>query len=104
MISTRAQFDAIVTSMATGFDSTTLFRRVIEPETGTLAPDLARYLMSLDFKAEDHARFEVLSEKAQDGALSTQEREELEGFLHVDSLLTVMRLKAERSLAIANAG
>jgi hypothetical protein len=85
--------------MSTTFNSTTLFRRVIEPESGTLAPDVARYVRGLDFKADDHARFEDLSAKAQEGTLSTQEREELEGFVHIDSLLAIMRLKAERSLA-----
>jgi len=85
-------------NMPTTFDSTTLFRRVIEPETGSLAPDVARYVLDLDFKADDHERFEELSAKAQEGMLSKQEAEELEGFLHIDSLLTIMRLKAERSL------
>ena len=88
-------------SMTTTFDSTTLFRRVIEPETGSLAPDVARYVLNLDFRADDHDRFEQLSTKAQEGTLSKQESEELEGFLHIDSLLTIMRLKAERSLGRA---
>jgi len=81
------------------FNSTTLFRRVIEPESGSLAPDVARYVMNLDFRADDHDRFEQLSAKAQQGTLSQQEIEELEGFLHIDSLLAIMRLKAERSLS-----
>ena len=86
-------------SMAAAFNSTTLFRRVIEPESGSLTPDVARYVRDLAFKADDHARFESLSAKAQEGTLSEQESEELEGFLHIDSLLAIMRLKAERSLA-----
>lgn len=85
--------------MAVTFDSTTLFRRVIEPDRGGLPPELARYVMALDFKPDDHARYEVLSAKAQEGALTPEEAAELEGFLHVDSLLAIMRLKAERSLA-----
>ena len=85
--------------MSATFNSTTLFRRIIEPEHGSLTPDVARYVRDLDFKADDHARYEALSAKAQDGQLSLQEVEELEGFLHIDSLLTIMRLKAERSLA-----
>ncbi|MDB5330794.1 MAG: hypothetical protein JWP03_1945 [Phycisphaerales bacterium] len=84
--------------MGVTFDSTTLFRRVIEPESGSLAPDVARYIVDLDFRPEDHARFEQLSAKAQEGKLSVEETEELDGFLHVDSLLAIMRLKAERSL------
>jgi hypothetical protein len=84
--------------MSTTFNSTTQFRRVIEPESGSLSPDVARYVRGLDFKADDHARFEDLSAKAQEGTLTPQESEELEGFLHIDSLLAIMRLKADRSL------
>jgi hypothetical protein len=84
--------------MGVTFDSTTLFRRVIEAESGSLAPDVARYIVDLDFRPEDHARFEQLSAKAQEGKLSVEETAELDGFLHVDSLLAIMRLKAERSL------
>ncbi len=88
--------------MSATFNSTTLFRRVIEPENGSLAPDVARYVRDLDFKPDDHARFELLSAKAQEGTLSSEESEELEGFLHIDSLLAIMRLKADRSLARAS--
>jgi hypothetical protein len=59
---------------------------------------VARFVLDLDFKPQDHARFEELSAKAQDGILSPEESNELEGFLHVDSLLAIMRLKAAHSL------
>lgn len=85
--------------MAVAFDSTTLFRRVIEPDRGGLPIELARYVMALDFKPDDHARYEALSAKLQEGTLGPEEVAELEGFLHVDSLLAILRLKAERSLA-----
>ncbi|MDB5303131.1 MAG: hypothetical protein JWM97_680 [Phycisphaerales bacterium] len=84
--------------MAVTFDSTTLFRQVIEPENGSLAPDVARYIVDLDFPPTDHARYEVLAAKAQEGTLSPEEAQELDGFIHVDSPLAIMRLKAERSL------
>lgn len=63
-----------------------------------MPPELARYLTRLDFPAADHLRFEELSQKAQDGALTSQEAEELDGYLHVDSLLAIMRLRATKSL------
>lgn len=85
--------------MALGFDSTTLFRRVIEPENGGLPPEVGRYALALDFRPDDHVRYETLSAKAQDGTLTPAEAEELDGFLHVDSLLAILRLKAERSLS-----
>jgi hypothetical protein len=84
--------------MSTIAESTSIFRRVIEPENGTMKPELARYVMDLDFKPQDHVRFEHLSEKAQAGTLTIQEADELDGYLQVDSILSIMRLKAERSL------
>ncbi len=84
--------------MAVGSESTQIFRRVIEPEQGSFPKELARFVMKLDFHGEDHARFEELSAKAREGALTPQEADELDGYLHVDSLLAILRLKAERSL------
>jgi hypothetical protein len=79
-------------------ESTHIFRRVIEPEVGSLSPELARFVKTLDFRGDDHARYEALSAKAQEGSLTPAEGDELDGYLHVDSLLTILRLKAERSL------
>jgi hypothetical protein len=79
-------------------ESTQIFRRVIEPDAGSLSPELARFVQSLDFRPDDHARYEALSAKAQEGSLTSEETDELDGYLHVDSLLTILRLKAERSL------
>jgi len=84
--------------MAVAPESTEIFRRVIEPEQGTFSKELARYVINLDFHDADHARYEALSAKAQEGALSQPEADELDGYLQVDSLLAILRLKAERSL------
>jgi hypothetical protein len=84
--------------MAITAESTQIFRRVFEPQIGSLPPDLARYVRGLDFRPEDHARYEELSAKARTGSLTPQEGDELDGYLHVDTLLGILRLKAERSL------
>lgn len=84
--------------MSAAAPSTQIFRRVIEPDKGTFSRELAQYVRDLDFPAEDHARFESLSAKAQQGALCPEEANELDGFLQVDSILAILRLKAERSL------
>jgi len=72
--------------MAATAESTQIFRRVIEPERGTFPRDLARYVLDLDFPGEDHAGYEALSAKAQEGTLTAQEADELDGYLHVDGL------------------
>ncbi len=85
--------------MATSPYAAQLFRRVIDSDPGAMSPELARYVRSLNFPAADHARYEALSVKAQDGTLTADEGDELDGFLHVDSLIGLLRLRAERSLA-----
>jgi hypothetical protein len=83
--------------MAITAESTFIFRRVIEPDVGSLAPELARFVNGLDFRPEDHARYEELSARARSGPLTPQEADALDGYLHVDSLLSILRLKTERS-------
>ena len=78
--------------------STEIFRRVLEPENGTLPADPARFVEKLDFSPKDHAQFEELSAKARAGTLSSEEGDLLDSFLHIDSLLGIMRLKATHSL------
>jgi hypothetical protein len=89
-------------SMPITAQSTQLFHRVIEPETGSMPVDLARYVKSLDFRPADPDRYEQLAAKARNAELSTEEADELDGFLHVDSLIGILRLKAERSLRSAS--
>jgi len=84
--------------MPVAADSTEIFRRLIEPEDGTMPPELARFVISLDFRGNDHERYEALSAKAQAGTMTPSETDELDSYLLVDSLLSILRIKAERSL------
>ena len=88
--------------MIAAHDSATLFRRVIDPDRGSMSPELARFVLDLDFPPDDHARFEELSAKAQVGGLTPEQAAELDTYLHVDNLLAILRLKAQRSLANGN--
>jgi hypothetical protein len=42
---------------------------MFRPDAGTLSAELAEYILEVDFPAEDHAVYEQLSAKAQDGTL-----------------------------------
>lgn len=90
--------------MAITAESTSIFKRVIDPSVGSMPPVLARYVLGLDFPEDDHARYELLSAKAQEGTLTPAEADQLDGYLHVDSLLAILRLKADRSLRNKPAG
>ena len=72
--------------------------RVIRPKHGDLSPELARHILSLDFDQTDRARYEALSIKAQEGTLTGDEESELDGYLVVNDLLTVLQSKARVSL------
>lgn len=72
--------------------------RIIEPQRGGFSPEHARYVLSLDFSPEEHIRYAALSEKAQTGTLSDQERADLDDFLTVNALLTILQAKARVSL------
>jgi hypothetical protein len=63
-----------------------------------MTPELARYLLGLDFASADHERIAALSARAQDGALSPEEEAELDGYLHVNDLLAILQSKARQSL------
>lgn len=78
---------------------TSILAHVIEPTQGTLAPETAKYLLSLDFPQADQSRFAVLSTKAQAGSLTEEEQNQLDEFLAVNDLLTIMQAKARASLS-----
>lgn len=75
-----------------------ILTRVIQPDEGDMAPELARYVLGLDFAAADHERTAELSARAQEGALSPEETAELDGYLHVNDLLSILQSKARQSL------
>lgn len=55
---------------------------------------VARYLLSLDFEPQDVDRMNLLAERAREGALSAEEEAELDSYLHVGNLLTIMQSKS----------
>lgn len=75
-----------------------LLKHVLDPAKADLSVELARYILTLDFPAVDHARYAELAARAQDGTLAPEERADLEEFLDVDDFLTIMRLKARTVL------
>ena len=75
-----------------------LLEQVIDSQKGNLAPELARYILSLDFPPAARARYTELAYKVQEGALSPQEKSELESFIAVNAFLSVVQSKARVSL------
>jgi hypothetical protein len=68
-----------------------ILERVINPQRGGFSAELARHILELDFPTSDHARYAELSEKAQEGSLTEEERSELEDYLNVNDFLTIIK-------------
>jgi hypothetical protein len=75
-----------------------IWGRIVQPERGTLAPEVARTWLKLGFDAEDQRRVDLLSSQATAGTLSEEERGELEGYVRVNNELMILQSKARLSL------
>ncbi len=75
-----------------------ILERVMEAQSGDLAPELARYLLRLDFPRSDHERYAMLADKAQQGSLSPEEQSDLDDYLDIDAFLSILQSKARVSL------
>jgi hypothetical protein len=75
-----------------------IFSRIFEPEKPTLSAEAAASLLKLDFNRRDRERMNQLSAKASEGSLTAEEDAELENYIHVNHLLTIIQSKARRSL------
>jgi len=75
-----------------------ILERVLGLNRADFPPAVAREMLKFSFPPEDCERYRELSAKAQEGALSGDERSELEDYLNVDDLLIMLKAKAEASL------
>jgi hypothetical protein len=79
-------------------NGTSIIERIIEPQRGGFSTEHAGYGLSLNFSAEEQARYAQLAGKVQENALTEQEDAELNEFLAANALLTVLQSKARISL------
>jgi hypothetical protein len=75
-----------------------IWSRVIAPERNGLSPEAARAVLTLQFSEQDKARMLELADKCSDGRLTEAERQEYEGYVKVGDVLSLLHLKAKRSL------
>lgn len=75
-----------------------IWARIIAPEKNGLPPAAARALLKLRFSARDLAYMNELARKNQQGLLRDAEREELEAYVKVGDVLSLLHLKARKSL------
>jgi len=75
-----------------------IWTRIIMPEKNDLSPETARSLLELTFAEGDKARMNDLARKNREGVLTDNERKELALYVKVGDLLSLLHLKARKSL------
>jgi hypothetical protein len=75
-----------------------IWARIIDPHKNGLSQPAARALLKLAFSEADKARMNELAQKNQQGLLSSAERQELEDYVKVGDVLSLLHLKARKSL------
>jgi hypothetical protein len=60
--------------------------------------EVAEYLLSIDFESADLERMNLLAERAREATLTVEESAELDSYLHVGSLLSILQSRARRFL------
>ena len=75
-----------------------ILERIIEPQRGGFSTEHARYVLSLDFTAEEQARYAELADKAQLGTLNEEEETHLNEFIAANALLGLLQSNARISL------
>jgi hypothetical protein len=72
--------------------------RLLEPFVECLTPDVAAKVA--DMRADDtiQARIDYLADRANEGLLTDDEREEYDGYLHAIDVIAVLQAKARSQL------
>jgi hypothetical protein len=86
---------------ASAITETDILADVIPPDQGDLNADVARSFLSWKFTDRAVARMNELAERNSKGTITVQERQELEKYLRVGSLLNILHAKARLSLKSA---
>jgi hypothetical protein len=75
-----------------------IWARLIQAPKAAISPEAARYLISIDFSDADHARMQELMEKSNEGTLTSEESAELNGYVNIANVLSVMHSRARVAL------
>jgi hypothetical protein len=80
-------------------DEVTILARVIARDDHPIAPEIASYLLALDFDKADKARMHDLTLRNQDDDLSEDEKIELRAFARAGTLMSLLKSRARRALS-----
>jgi hypothetical protein len=77
-----------------------IWARLVRAHDEALSADLAKFLLSIDFAEEDEERMQELADRSSAGTLTSQERAEMGGYLHIANFLAVLQSNARVALKI----
>jgi len=77
-----------------------IWARLIQAPKAPISPDAARYLLSINFNEADSGRMQQLMDKSNEGAMTPDEAAELDGYVNIANLLSVMHSQARIVLKI----
>jgi hypothetical protein len=75
-----------------------ILTRLIQPGESSIRPEVAEYLVALDFGSADVERMNLLAQKAVEDNLTVEEASELDGYRSVGHFLALVQSKARNSL------
>ena len=75
----------------------TIWTSIVVPDEANLAPEVAKYFLSIGFTDSEKARYQSLAEREQVG-LTPEERAELEALVQASTILMLLQSKARLSL------
>ncbi len=80
------------------FHEAEILNRIAWPDEPVLSAATAEGILTLGFSPADEDRMHALAAKAREGALSCDERSEIEAYSRIGSLLGILKSKARRAL------
>ena len=81
--------------------SATVLDEFLDPLSRCLDAESARRVLALGVSAAVQDRVDTLAERANEGLLTDEEREEYEALVNAEDFLAILKLKARRQLADA---
>ncbi len=87
-----------MSSTAAPVTESQVWGRIIAPDAPGFSKEAARSILDLKFSEADQARMNELARRNREQGLSEEERKELEAFVKVGDVLSLLHLKAMRVL------
>ena len=94
----RGQNTAMNTAKSIADPELAIWERVFLPDPRRITQEQARYLLDVRFPQSDLDRINELSEKADAGTLESEEKAELERYVHIGHLLSILKAKVRGRL------